>query len=216
MIEGEYAYKSLSSRINRSILSVCPGIVTGDQDEPKKKNLKENKSPKKIDNAMKAEDIGDNTEKPIALDPRVEIYRGRSPRPYVPITLWRTWWKLFYKFLVLREITEEKNQRFISVQEVGKPNYELLVSVTSAGSRVVGCGTQAFARGHGTPSSAEEAILAERFGLMSKLSQWFSWRTAPSGGEEAVVGKGGFDSEGDVGTSVKRVGENATHLREGP
>ncbi|XGW34106.1 hypothetical protein V3C99_018135 [Haemonchus contortus] len=59
-----------------------------------------------------------NTGKLVVLDPGVEIYRGRSPGPYVPGTSWRTRWKLIYNFLVLRKVTERKDQRLIFLQEV--------------------------------------------------------------------------------------------------
>lgn len=35
----------------------------------------------------------------------IEPYRGRTPGPYVPGTSWKTWWRLFQNFLVLRKVS---------------------------------------------------------------------------------------------------------------
>ncbi|VDL70446.1 unnamed protein product [Nippostrongylus brasiliensis] len=64
---------------------------------------------------------------PMADVSDAEVYRGRTPGPYVPGTSWRTCWKLSSNFLVLRKATEEGDRRLIFLQEAG--NYELLESL---------------------------------------------------------------------------------------
>ncbi|XGW19810.1 hypothetical protein V3C99_003555 [Haemonchus contortus] len=121
-------------------------------------------------NAMKSEGEAGNTGKPMAVDPGVEIYRGRSPGPYVPGTSWRTWWKLFNNFLVLRKVTEEKDQRLIFLQEVGNSNYELLESLLQ-GRELEDVELKDLRQAMERHYQPKKLILAERFGLMSKVQK---------------------------------------------
>uniref|UniRef100_A0A7I4Y123 CCHC-type domain-containing protein n=1 Tax=Haemonchus contortus TaxID=6289 RepID=A0A7I4Y123_HAECO len=119
---------------------------------------------------MKSEGEAGNTGKPMAVDPGVEIYRGRSPGPYVPGTSWRTWWKLFNNFLVLRKVTEEKDQRLIFLQEVGNSNYELLESLLQ-GRELEDVELKDLRQAMERHYQPKKLILAERFGLMSKVQK---------------------------------------------
>ncbi|XGW34442.1 hypothetical protein V3C99_018378 [Haemonchus contortus] len=119
---------------------------------------------------MKTEGEAGNTGKPMAVDPGVEIYRGRSSGPYVPGTSWRTWWKLFNNFLVLRKVTEEKDQRLIFPQEVGNSNYELLESLLQ-GRELEDVELKDLRQAMERHYQPKKLILAERFGLMSKVQK---------------------------------------------
>ncbi|VDO20676.1 unnamed protein product [Haemonchus placei] len=103
-------------------------------------------------------------------EPSTEVYRGRAPRPYVPGTSWRTWWKLFANFLVLRKVTEEGDKRLIFLQEVGNSNYELLESLSQGREleEVPLKDLRAAMEQHYQP---KKLVLAERFGLMSKTQK---------------------------------------------
>ncbi|KAK6044731.1 30S ribosomal protein S14 domain protein [Cooperia oncophora] len=100
---------------------------------------------------------------PRTSDPGTDVYRGRSPGPYVPGTSWRTWWKLFSNFLVLRKVTEEREQRLIFLQEVGNSNYELLESLLQ-GRELEDVELKDLRQAMERHYQPKKLVLAERFG----------------------------------------------------
>ncbi|VDL79897.1 unnamed protein product, partial [Nippostrongylus brasiliensis] len=173
----------------------------------------------------------------VNLEGAAEVYRGRTPGPYVPGTAWRTWWKLFTNFLTLRKVSEEKEQRLVFLQEGRELEDVPLVELRAAMER------------HFQP---RKLVLAERFGLMSKaqkpgqaLNEYYAelQKAANTCGFEAVknhrdaivtmVFIGGLQSvetrkrllkRGELTSkealeqaeAYERVGINAPHLKEGP
>ncbi|VDL65922.1 unnamed protein product, partial [Nippostrongylus brasiliensis] len=103
-------------------------------------------------------------------DPGMEVYRGRTPGPYVPGTSWRTWWKLFLNFLTLRKVTEERDQRLIFLQEVGNANYELLESLLQ-GRELEEVELHELRTAMEKHYQPRKLVLAERFGLMSLVQK---------------------------------------------
>lgn len=99
-----------------------------------------------------------------------EAYRGRTPGPYVPGTSWRTWWRLFSNFLVLRKVTDEKDKRLIFLQEVGNSNYELLESLLQ-GRELEDVDLNELRAAMEKHYQPKRLLLAERFGLMSKVQK---------------------------------------------
>ncbi|KAK6056210.1 hypothetical protein COOONC_06285 [Cooperia oncophora] len=108
--------------------------------------------------------------RPPTSDAGTDVYRGRSPGPYVPGTSWRTWWKLFSNFLVLRKVTEEREQRLVFLQEVGNSNYELLESLLQ-GRELEEVELKELRQAMERHYQPKKLVLAERFGLMSKVQK---------------------------------------------
>uniref|UniRef100_A0A7I4Z532 Retrotrans_gag domain-containing protein n=1 Tax=Haemonchus contortus TaxID=6289 RepID=A0A7I4Z532_HAECO len=100
----------------------------------------------------------------------LEAYRGRPPGPYVPGTSWRTWWRLFTNFLILRKVVEEKEKRLVFLQEVGNSNYELLESLLQ-GQELESTDLASLSNAMEKHFQPKKLVLAERFGLMSKMQK---------------------------------------------
>ncbi|VDL82659.1 unnamed protein product [Nippostrongylus brasiliensis] len=100
----------------------------------------------------------------------LDVYRGRSPGPYVPGTPWKTWWRLFQNFLALRRVTDEGDKRLIFLQEVGAANYELLGSLLQGKQAETATMAQMeeVMEQHFQP---KKLLMAENFGLMSKTQK---------------------------------------------
>lgn len=100
----------------------------------------------------------------------LDVYRGRSSGPYVPGTSWKTWWRLFQNFLVLRRVTDEGDKRLIFLQEIGASNYELLESLLQGKEPETAtmAQMQEAMEQHFQP---KKLLMAERFGLMSKTQK---------------------------------------------
>ncbi|KAK6011873.1 hypothetical protein OSTOST_23028 [Ostertagia ostertagi] len=100
----------------------------------------------------------------------VEVYRGRAPGAYVPGTPWRTWWRLFNNFLILRKVTDEMEQRLIFLQEIGGSNYELLESLLQ-GREPEQVPLKELSETMASHFQPKKLVLAERYGLMSRTQR---------------------------------------------
>lgn len=100
----------------------------------------------------------------------LEAYRGRTPGPYVPGTAWRTWWKLFNNFLLLRRVTEEIDKRLIFLQEIGSSNYELLESLLQ-GKELERVPLEELRDAMEHHFQPKKLLMAERFALMKKAQK---------------------------------------------
>ncbi|KAK6043945.1 hypothetical protein COOONC_18550 [Cooperia oncophora] len=193
---AERIYGSTVSFAADSANQVCRLIATGDQanrrSSKKADNVKRRRptttSTRKLNNdrqedrttikdkgtptmtEAKAEMGGTAIGRPPTSDLGTDVYRGRSPGPYVPGTSWRTWWKLFSNFLVLRKVTEEREQRLIFLQEVGNSNYELLESLLQ-GRELEDVELKDLRQAMERHYQPKKLVLAERFGLMSKVQK---------------------------------------------